>query len=176
MPDPIPPRIVATNTEADVAHVRAIQNVSWAVRELAANLIRVVRGAGRPDDIVDHAVAFTKAMVDYQEAVGSWPSGHDLSVSLSIRQDGEWKRQLDDDELDRLLAEGHVIRGALQIAASRLLCQTTQERAGDTQMGDGVRQLERLNAELQRKNRVATRAASTRAAKPKRATIRKAGK
>jgi hypothetical protein len=40
--------IVSENSEADIARHSALARVEWRLRELAANLLRIIRGAGKP--------------------------------------------------------------------------------------------------------------------------------
>lgn len=143
-------RLVATTTEAERAHGWAEDQVSWALRNLTANLLRIIRGAGKPHEIVEQSARLTQALVEYQEAVGHWPPSHELSEMLSIDHPGEWRSQSNSSERDFLEATECIVRGALQKAASRLIGQLTQERAGGRELYDGVRDLENARAEMRR--------------------------
>ena len=148
-------RAVAENTEADKARQWATGGVSWALRDLTANLLRIVRGAGKPYEIVRQADELLQALVAYQKAVGHWPPSHELAEMLSVDRNEEWRSQLKNSELNRLYAEERIVRGALQKTASRLIGQATQEAAGDSEMYDGLRGLEAARAESRREMEVA---------------------
>src|SRR6185312_10180354 len=143
-------RLVAKNTEADLAWNRASEHVYWALRDITANLLRVVRGAGKPYEIVRQTSALVEALVAYQKAVGHWPPSHELAGMLSFERDEQWQSRVSGSALARIYAQERVVRGALQIVASRLIGQTTQERAGDSEMYDGIRDLEAARVEMQR--------------------------
>lgn len=150
IPEERPVRLVANNTEADIARDRATAAVSWKLRNLTANLLRVVRGAGKPHEIAEQAGELVLAVAAYQKAFGHWPPSWELSEMLSIDQPQEGLARLEGHEWSRAHAEHTIVRGALQIAASRLIGQSTQERAGESEMLDGVRSLEAAREEMRR--------------------------
>jgi hypothetical protein len=61
------------------------------------------------------------------------------------------------EDRDRDDAEERIIRGVLQVVASRLVHQRTQEAAGDSEMYDGIRSLENLRAEARKAQAKAAR-------------------
>lgn len=144
------PRLVVTNTGAERARTWATEAVSWAVRDLAANLLRIVRGAGKPHEVVGQIAGLTQALASYREAFGHGLLPHELSGMLSIDHPEEWRTGLKNSALHRLYAEERIVRGALQVAASRLVEQRTQERVGERELRDGVRDLEDARAEMRR--------------------------
>lgn len=137
-------KIVSENTEADIARERAMQRVRNELQEITANLIRVVRGAGRPHEIARQSLALTEALTAYQAAAGMLPLGDDLAAVIQPEEPGlhDWRAE---DQV-RHYARQRVIDGALQVAASRLLGQLTQERAGEREMHDGMVQIEEMRA------------------------------
>lgn len=143
-------QVVSENTETDKARRWAANQVSWALRDLTANLLRVVRGAGKSYEIGRQLEAALQAFIEYQKAFGHWPPAYDLSEALSVDRAEEWRSRLKGSELSRLYAEERVVRGALQKTASRLIGQTTQERAGDSEMYEGFRALEAAQDEMRR--------------------------
>lgn len=142
-------RVVSENSESDIARNEAAQDVEWRLRELAANLLRVIRGAGKPYDLPQDAASFVRAVVAYQEAAGHGVPSDELSAMLTDAVDQDIDRA-QGDESDRAYAERKIMRGCLQIAASRLLGQRTQESAGDSELYDGARDLEAWREEQRR--------------------------
>ncbi|THK35643.1 hypothetical protein EHS39_23740 [Ensifer sp. MPMI2T] len=59
--------VVAENTRQQVDANIMQEQADHALRELAANIIRVVRGAGRPDDIIDQCNEVLKAAIEYHD-------------------------------------------------------------------------------------------------------------
>jgi hypothetical protein len=130
------------------------QEVQWArdayssaLRELTANLLRVVAGAGKPHRVLEDAANFVHAFVDYHPHMSFHERVDGASKILSVREE---HRGFDDWKIYD--AEEDIIVGALRIAASRLLGQRTQEAAGKTIMDDGFRWREEARAERRRAN------------------------
>jgi hypothetical protein len=113
------------------APARREQMVRRALRDLTANLLRVTRGAGQPGLIGRQAITLLDALAECQRETGFLP---DLGGFLT-----EPVMRLDFDSSDRRVAQTEIIGGALQIAASRLLGQLTQERRGEQELRDGLR-------------------------------------
>jgi len=126
--------VAGENSEADVARRRARDRIDWPLRELTANLIRVTRGAGKPYEIARQTRALLQAFIDYQESIGHFPPADELSGLLSIDRDLLDMEKMNEEHLDRYFAEQSIIDGSLQIAASWLLGQKTQEVAGSSEM------------------------------------------
>jgi hypothetical protein len=139
-------QIVSENSEADLVRKRALSQIGWALRDLTANLIRVSRGAG-PHEIGLQAEALIEALVAYRDAAGNFPWSEDLANILTVEPDPEIMERMNDDHLDQVDAEQAIIRGSLQIAASRLLGQELQESAGHRELYGGLRELEGIRAE-----------------------------
>lgn len=76
--------VVSEKSAADVAKDRALEDVSWSLRNLAANLIRVTRGAGKSYEITTQVRELVDALVGFQETAGHLPSGYDLERLLDI--------------------------------------------------------------------------------------------
>lgn len=147
-------RVIAENRPPEIETHEAQNRLRSALRDLTANLLRVVRGSGHPYRIGQQVPALIAALTGYRDATGHWPRAEDVTEMLSIDRSREWRRQhVPDSALDRFCAEEQIISGALQQAASRLVDQRTQERAGGSEMHDGIRNLEaaRENGRKERK-------------------------
>jgi hypothetical protein len=129
-------KVVAQQSEAERDRHFAEREVEGALVALAANLLRVVRGAGKPVEIAPQALRYVQAAQAYFDLTRTWPS-RDLHGFLDIGN----------PRLDRFNAENRrweeamdtMVKGALQMAASRLLGQLTQESAGQSQLHDGIK-------------------------------------
>jgi hypothetical protein len=126
--------------------------VSRTLREMTANLLRVIRGAGKPYEIGQQAAALVEALVKYRDVTGAWPD--DLSEVLSIERDMD---NLEGHQLDRADAEQRVISGALQVAASRLIGQTAHASVGSCEMYEGINAIADMREEGRAKALSATR-------------------
>lgn len=161
-------KLVSNNTPEELAQVkkrqrvdRAREQVRSALVQMTANLLRVTRGAGRPAAIVSLASDFLQACVEYRDAAALNPDPEMLTDALEWHHDPELLSRLDEFNQRHLDADEKMVRGALQIAASRLLGQSTQEAAGHNELYEGMREWEDMR---DRRNREMFKAAT----KPKR--------
>jgi hypothetical protein len=111
-----------------------------ALIDLAANLIRVVRGAGKSYQVGRDMAAGVRAYERYHQAYGHWPPSWEVSGILRLE-----RAEYDDDR-----ATYTICRGALQIVASALLGQRPQRAAGETEVAEGIRYWEAARARTQR--------------------------
>ncbi len=166
MSDPDPPKLklVSEKSKTEIEGEWAKQKLDRALIELAANLIRVVRGAGKPDDVIDHCVGVVNAAVEYQEITKRYPRAFDVASTLRL----EHERITDYDSFwaGRQLAIRDMISGSLQVAASTLIGQRLQINQGEKEMDGAFREMERLVEELRKKRADEERAARA-ARKPK---------
>ncbi|MGK9233505.1 hypothetical protein KXS07_24955 [Inquilinus limosus] len=152
-------RIVSRNSDADLARGRAEQGVGLALRELAANLIRVMRGAGQPQEIGVQAAAFVDAVEIYQDLAKRPLLVEQVRDMLDIARDEPVLRNGSDADWTEIQGHQAITRGALQIAASRLLAQPMQEGGGRREIEDGLRLLECARAKRRRETAAAAEAA-----------------
>jgi hypothetical protein len=129
-------------------HARSM--VSWRLRDLTANLIRVARGAGRPYEIEEQAAGLLEACEAYRESVGHGVSSDDIAGMLRVRHYLDPDREWTGEQHTWNMGEERMVAGALQIAASRLLGQGAQEARGHSEMFDGLQIIERQREENQR--------------------------
>jgi hypothetical protein len=157
---------------------------SWELRDTAANMLRIIRGAGKPYELLRQLQKTLEAAIRFQEAHGHFP---DVASYLSF--ESEYQKTLDrihrgelnrsymsdrweDDTFARMIAEHGIICGALQLVASDLIGQRTQRAAGHSELHKGVHELERIREERIKKERAAARAARPMTKKP----LRRRGK
>lgn len=163
----------------------ATGDLSWAVRECAANMLRVIRGAGKPHELLLQMKKVIDSAVKFQELHGYWP---DDVIAGKLRLDDERHECLErcragdlsqaavdrwrtDGTLDEMSAEYITFCGALQIIASRMIGQKTQESAGDSEFHHGLRELEEIRE--RRRRQVVEEIRAGRSAKPRRKTVKK---
>lgn len=176
MPDddkPKGPRLAVENDPRLLAQDRVRSQAEYALRDLTANLIRVTRGAGKPYEIGVQCARIVEVFEAYHDAFGSWPSSDWASSVLDVGEEIDFERF--PDEVDRHYAEERIIRGSLQIAASRLLRQRTQEAAGDTELHRGLRAHRKAWDDMLAKReaeRKAAEAAARVVAKPKKRVLK----
>jgi hypothetical protein len=144
-------KVVDENSEADIARQQAKWRVDTARRNLAGNLIRVVRGAGRAWDLPQQTQELLQAFIEYQEAAGHLPSSQEMEKALSIDIDRDQLDSTDGEYRAKVAAREMIIGGALRMAAARILDQRLQVVAGEKEFDDGLRYLEQARETLRNK-------------------------
>ena len=118
------------------------------VKVLAANIMRVFRGAGKP-------YAITGQLTDVLDAVGEYQDSHNSGVppwvyesALCEERQRPYDMGLNADERERASARDTIVDGAMQVAASDLLGQRAQSSAGHSQMTLGFSMINDLNRQM----------------------------
>lgn len=132
-------RLVSSNSEADLARKRELAAIRATLRALAANILRVIRGAGRSSELTTQAAAFIDACIGFKEAAGRFPFTDEVEPMLALDDRPEWFEELGETEQDLYDAKYVIVRGALQVVASELLGQRTQATIGSHELSDGIR-------------------------------------
>lgn len=149
-------RIVSENTPEDIARNRASEDIQYALTHLAANILRMIRGAGKPNQFLEQLYRLTEAMSDYRNAGGHFPDPALYARTLQLDTREDLLSRCSEDERTRDSAEQMMIRGALQVVASRMLHQLSIEHTGHNEMYNGFYELERIREENRRRMRAET--------------------
>jgi hypothetical protein len=143
-----PPKLKIVSSQNEVpdtnhARDRCLWHVEYYTRELAANMIRVIRGAGRPHLLLDQLLELHNAIAD---APPGLTVGEVVEAILEALGDGlKTPRGPFADEVEAIQA------GALRSVAGRIVRQPLQEAAGDRDLWDAFYQLERAREESRKK-------------------------
>lgn len=157
-------KVVSDNSDEDVARHRIEGEMIWALKELTANLMRITRGAGAAERLQSQLIAATKSLIAYHDS-GGWVGGSNiLQIAMDVETSGDILDRCDARNRQWARAEDTIIKGSLQMAASRLLGQSTQQRAGETEMFNGLCVIEKQREE----NRLAAHARTPRTVKSRR--------
>jgi hypothetical protein len=155
-------RIVSDQSEDDIRRRETRDGLVWPLRELAANILRIVNGAGKPWELMNQLAACHEALRLYAEAHSMLPSEFEIHQILDcdlawqeIRPGAEERqatetespsRMRDDGEIEREMALGLIRKGALQMVASRLLRQVPQQGRAGHDLHSGIHMLREANA------------------------------
>jgi hypothetical protein len=135
--------------ERQRARERAEDDFSWAIREVAANILRIIRGAGKPYELLSQMQRAIDAAVKFKEVHQHWPQ-EVITNELQIQREDERicregklpqttiDRWWEDGTFDSMIAEHTILRGALQTIASELIGQSTQKSVGESELHDGI--------------------------------------
>jgi hypothetical protein len=153
-------KVVSENSEEDIEKRRkerdtalALSEVQRCLRELAANLMRIARSSqgGRPGRVASDIADLVRAFNAHVEVTGHHPHAHDISEALSLRRRYYQPDCSISDEIKNWnpvhAAEDEIMCGALQMAASRILDQSTQERRGEYEVYEGIARLKEARKE-----------------------------
>jgi len=162
--------LVSSNSDHDLEVRRARERAELAMLDLTANLLRIVRGAGKPYEIGRQVIACATAMQDHWDVAKVWPYNE---MAEAIRLPGLYDMKYGEGrDGDMAYARQSILRGALQHIASDLLEQRTQQRAGDHEMMQGVNEILRIREERHREFVSQSREARLAAAKKTIAKVR----
>jgi hypothetical protein len=128
---------------------------SSVLRELAANMLRVVRGAGKGSKLLTQMNAVIECAIRYRNLHDCWPSNDLIAGALRLEDEMEeilecgragmvGQNAIDRWEKEMMMAEHTMYRGVLQIVASGLIGQSTQKCAGESEFHEGLRRLEKI--------------------------------
>jgi hypothetical protein len=172
--DPALLRLASERSEAEIAAQRhwqdaegAAESLSHAARALAANVLRVIAGAGKDHTLIEEAVALLKAYRELQPYSGT--DAYRYSPIAPIAEaltDLDWRknnpsypdydseesrrRWLEDGTEEVRLAEEAVFRAVLRVVAARLVRQPTQESVSHSQFIGALFDLERARTKRRR--------------------------
>jgi hypothetical protein len=152
---------------------------SWAIRDCAANMLRIVGGAGKPYELLKQMQEAIRAAVNFQETHGYWPQEvitDDLQIEDVLEKSRKrlaegtldqayYDRWWQDGTFDRGLAERRMYRGSLRAIASELVRQNTQKIAGQREFHEGLSHYEQAREKRARWHREEARAAKSPASK-----------
>lgn len=106
------------------ARQHALSEVRDALRALAANIIGIVRGAGKPLEVSFQVEAFSAALGAFERAAeGRHPKAWEFVEMLRVELEPKLATPTTEDELAELYAQHAIIQASLQLAVTRLLEQ-----------------------------------------------------
>jgi hypothetical protein len=156
--------VVSERSAEDIIKQRATLALKFSLINLTANLIRVVRGAGKPDRIVDYIDGFVDAFNEYYKVIGHAPTGAMLSDLIRFPDRADLK--LDDDRLDEMLLEDAICRSALQMVASTLMEQRIHQEEALGELQGHLRRFVDVRERAKKRRARTRRAAAPKPLKP----------
>ena len=136
-------KIVSKQSAEDLAKRRAVEALSWAVRRLTANLLRIVAGAGRDEDVFQQVLDCAEKIAACERL--NVPS---FEISLALHHDElEFMARARPDDRERWANDGTaakahalqaILMGSLRMVASEMLGQLTQSRVAESKIRSGI--------------------------------------
>jgi hypothetical protein len=156
-------KLVSDNDEKELQRQRekaraqhTAGELNAALRSLAANILRIMAGAGKSYALIGEIVDVLEAY----DRLGSFPDhAHPHTVRTAMEEalrDRDWRRRTDgysrptEDDLARCERDGSmavkdakasIVQAALRLVAAELTAQPTHERAANHQFMDAIRHL-----------------------------------
>jgi hypothetical protein len=144
--------VVSERSKKEIKQQEASRVLKSALINLAANLMRVVRGAGNPNLITQHVEDFTEAYIFWEDAYKRLP---DESVFQELLKFPEPDLGLSEGHLEAAMLEHTICSEALQIVASTLLGQRVQRDKASADLHRSIRHELVRRARLEKERRVA---------------------
>ncbi|MDR6292374.1 hypothetical protein E9232_004914 [Inquilinus ginsengisoli] len=123
---------------AEKVRVRAEQQVRLALQHLAANAMRITRGAGDAEELELAAREYVKTLDAYRKVAKIGPSVDKVRRMLDVGMDYDALERMQYPDRTKTEGEEMIVRGSLQVAASRLIGQRLQELAGRDEIQRGL--------------------------------------
>jgi hypothetical protein len=120
--------IVSQNSVFDIARNRVLERVRTQLVDLAANILRITRGAGDSLSLCRQSLDLTNTLVEYAELCKDFPEPYVFDQALRLELPADLFQRSGPEECRLQNAELTIIRGSLQIVASKMRRQLTQER------------------------------------------------
>ncbi len=143
-------KVIVENDPKQIERERLARRLDKHARELTANLMRISRGAGKPEMVEFQCEDLLNTIREHEEKAGIWSSAKGISRAINISRD--YVPGASDAEL--LKKEGFeiIMRGALQLAASKLLDQGITLRNAEKQIFNGIHYIEEWRKEIKSKS------------------------
>jgi hypothetical protein len=134
--DPPKLTVAAETAPHELEKAQAARELAWVTKEMAANMLRVIRGAGRPLDLPQQIINLAEDILEVSKSARVWAVSSAIEEALQSANP-DWEASESD------YYEGMIASGAMQWVASRLVRQRAQECAGAREMAEGFKQQER---------------------------------
>ena len=128
-------KLVSERDEKEIAAPRARSELELAIRDFAANVLRIIAGAGDSGRLLNQLVPVIEAHKKLLELTGN-TFASEISIGQALRSldwsadDPRW--QWDTALIDR--AQNEIVRAALRILAAELCDQRRQKAQAETKM------------------------------------------
>ncbi|MDT3686492.1 MAG: hypothetical protein RO009_15770 [Pseudorhodoplanes sp.] len=148
-------KIVSEQSEEDIRRVKTREALTDPMRNLAANVLRIVRGAGSTEDLLGQLRVCADRMQEFVDAHGRWPKpelNEILNCERAFAEHRPWttknrasdlKRWAEDGSTDCSLAIARIRDASLQIAASILTDHMTWQSRAEHELYLALQALER---------------------------------
>lgn len=125
--------------------------VSDALRVLAANIIGIVRGAGKPLELSRDVDAFTAALGAFEGATGGHPKAWELAAMLRVDLDPKSSAPSSEEDMVEQYTQHAIVQASLQLAATRLLRREAEAAAAHGELHKALSGLEKAKRKIEKR-------------------------
>jgi hypothetical protein len=150
-------KIVSERPAEEIKKQKAAAALGHTLKALTANLLHIVCGAGKPEQIVDHVEAFAKSFAEYCGDTDEMPDTSILRGMIGFHPESSSD---DEDRFKDALLENSICRYALQVVASTLLDQKIPRDNAMRELRAAMRLIEDSRAKRKKSGRQAQRIAA----------------
>ena len=104
----------------------ALNQVGHSLRALAANLVCIVRGTGKPLELGRDVDAFTAALGAFEGTTGDHPKAWEFAEMLRVDLEAKGSTPTSEEEMAVQYALHAIVQASLQLATARLLRKETE--------------------------------------------------
>lgn len=77
-------RLAAENDKRSIDRARARYEIEWPLRRLAANIMRVLRGAGEPYSVIQQCIDVVRGAQAFCDKSGDWADDNDVRAAFDF--------------------------------------------------------------------------------------------
>jgi hypothetical protein len=142
-------KLVSEHSEDELKKRAAAEEFERALNSMATNMLRVIAGAGEPQNISLHALRCALAAEDYHEAHHEYPSASRVAELLEYSRhdatqrsswsDEDRERWVADGTYDQMLATAQIRQASLRVVAAQLAKQRTILANAEHLFSDAIR-------------------------------------
>ena len=129
----------------------ALNQVGHSLRALAANLVCIVRGTGKPLELGRDVDAFTAALGAFEGATGAHPKAWELAAMLRVDLDPKSSAPGSEEDLVEQYAQHAIVQASLQLAATRLLRREAEAAAAHGELHKALSGLEETKRKIEKR-------------------------
>ena len=116
---------------------------------LAANIIGIVRGAGKPLELSRDVDAFTAALGAFEGTTGEHPKAWELAEMLRVGLDPKSSAPSSEEDMVEQYAQHAIVQASLQLAAARLLKREAEAAAAHGELHKALSGLEEAKRKIE---------------------------
>ena len=131
--------------------LESLSQVGDTLRALAANIIGIVRGAGKPLELSRDVEAFTAALAAFKDAAGRNPKAWELAEILRVDLDPKSAVPRSEEEMAEFYARHAIVQASLQLAATRLLGREDEAAAAYADLHKALSGLEETKRKIEQR-------------------------